>query len=270
MTLTELFTNIANAIREKKGTTESIVAENFPSEIESISGGEKTVLPDGIKFKESTFSSIDLSNADTSNITDMSNMFYSCTSLTSMDLGSNFKTSNVTTIQHMFNGCTSLTSVNFNNFNAQNITSMGSAFSGCTALTSVNFGNIDTSNVTSMQMTFDNCTSLRTINMSNINTSNITSVRGLFYNCSNLAEIDISNFDLHKCTGSQSLNNMFGGCTSLTNASLNSILKAISTAKISRIYKKLKNIGLKEEQATTCTTLSNWAECEAAGWATGY
>lgn len=150
MTLTELFTNIANAIREKKGTTEKIVAENFPSEIESISGGEKTVLPDGTKFKESTFSSIDLSNADTSNITDMSNMFYSCTSLTSMDLGSNFKTSNVTTIQHMFNGCTSLTSVNFNNFNTQNITNMGSVFNGCTALTSVNFGNIDTSNITNM------------------------------------------------------------------------------------------------------------------------
>lgn len=32
-----LFTNIANSIREKKGTTESIVADNFPEEISSIS-----------------------------------------------------------------------------------------------------------------------------------------------------------------------------------------------------------------------------------------
>lgn len=42
-TLTELFTNIANAIRSKKGTTEPINAQNFASEIESIevgSGGE--------------------------------------------------------------------------------------------------------------------------------------------------------------------------------------------------------------------------------------
>lgn len=270
MTLTELFTNIANAIREKKGTTESIVAEDFPSEIESISGGEETVLPDGIKFKESTFSSIDLSNADTSNITDMSNMFYGCASLTSMDLGSNFKTSNVTTIQHMFYGCTSLTSINFNNFNTQNITSMGSMFYGCTALTSVNFGNINTSNVTNLNMLFFSCTSLRTVNMSNIDTSSVTNIRGLFNLCSNLTEIDISNFDLQKCTSSQSLSAMFKGCTNLTNASLNSILKAISTAKIAGSYKKLKNIGLTEEQATTCTTLSNWAECEDAGWSTGY
>lgn len=36
MTLTQLFTNIANAIRSKKGTSETIVAENFPQEISSI------------------------------------------------------------------------------------------------------------------------------------------------------------------------------------------------------------------------------------------
>ena len=39
MTLTELFTAIANAIREKTGKTESIVAENFPSEIAAIQAG---------------------------------------------------------------------------------------------------------------------------------------------------------------------------------------------------------------------------------------
>ena len=38
MTLNELFTAIANAIRSKKGTSESIVATDFPDEIESISG----------------------------------------------------------------------------------------------------------------------------------------------------------------------------------------------------------------------------------------
>lgn len=39
MTLIELFTAIANAIREKTGKTESIVAENFPSEIAAIEAG---------------------------------------------------------------------------------------------------------------------------------------------------------------------------------------------------------------------------------------
>lgn len=44
-----LFTAIANAIRAKKGTTDTIVADNFPSEIESISSQpslqSKTVSP---------------------------------------------------------------------------------------------------------------------------------------------------------------------------------------------------------------------------------
>lgn len=42
MTLTQLFTNIANAIRTKKGTSEKINAENFPNEIESIVVGTDT------------------------------------------------------------------------------------------------------------------------------------------------------------------------------------------------------------------------------------
>lgn len=38
-TLTELFTNIANAIRNKKGTSEKIKASDFPGEIENLSSG---------------------------------------------------------------------------------------------------------------------------------------------------------------------------------------------------------------------------------------
>lgn len=42
MTLTQLFTAIANAIRAKKGTIGTIVAENFPTEIQSIQTGIDT------------------------------------------------------------------------------------------------------------------------------------------------------------------------------------------------------------------------------------
>ena len=46
----------------------------------------------------------DLSNFDTSNVTNMEGMFYECYSLISIDL-SNFETSNVTNMAGMFHGC---------------------------------------------------------------------------------------------------------------------------------------------------------------------
>lgn len=42
MTLTQLFTNIANAIRTKTESSETIKAEDFPTEIASITTGVDT------------------------------------------------------------------------------------------------------------------------------------------------------------------------------------------------------------------------------------
>lgn len=47
MVLTELFTNIANAIRSKDGTTKPIIASEFPQRILSISNNEKNIYNDG-------------------------------------------------------------------------------------------------------------------------------------------------------------------------------------------------------------------------------
>lgn len=50
MTLTELFSNIANAIRSKTGGTSSIKAEDFPAAISGISAGvEGGIIPLGTK-----------------------------------------------------------------------------------------------------------------------------------------------------------------------------------------------------------------------------
>ena len=51
--------------------------------------------------------SFDLSNFDTSNVTNMGGMFNSCNYLTSLDLSS-FDTSKVTNMYRMFNGCNKL------------------------------------------------------------------------------------------------------------------------------------------------------------------
>ena len=102
---------------------------------------------------------IDLSNFDTSKVTDMGSMFYDCSSLSSIDL-SNFNTSKVTDMGGMFSGCSSLSSIDLSNFNTSKVTDMGLMFSGCSSLFSLNFFNFNTSNVTDMEHMFKGCSSL--------------------------------------------------------------------------------------------------------------
>ena len=71
----------------------------------------------------SGLTSLDLSNLDTSNVTDMYRMFYNCSGLTSLDL-SNFDTSKVTNMGGMFQGCYGLTSLDLSNFNTSKVTNM--------------------------------------------------------------------------------------------------------------------------------------------------
>ena len=106
--------------------------------------------------------SLNLSNFDTSKVTDMSNMFYVCRALTSLDL-SNFNTSNVTDMSSMFDSCSKLTSLNLSNFNTSNVTNMGYMFYNCSKLTSLNLSSFDMSKVTSTSGMLSYCSALTTI-----------------------------------------------------------------------------------------------------------
>ena len=64
---------------------------------------------------------------DTSNVTNMSYMFYQMRALTELDLSS-FDTSNVTNMAHMFMYMSNLERLNLANFNTQKVTSMVSMF----------------------------------------------------------------------------------------------------------------------------------------------
>ena len=66
-------------------------------------------------------------------------MFDGCSSLTSLDLSS-FNTSNVTDMGEMFALCEKLTSLDLFGFNTSNVTDMGYMFVGCEKLKQVTFG----------------------------------------------------------------------------------------------------------------------------------
>lgn len=63
---------------------------------------------------------------------------------------------------------------------------------------------------------------------------------------------------------------MFYNCIKLSDESLNNILAMCANATSYTDTKTLERIGLTSEQATKCTTLSNYSAFTAAGWTTGY
>ena len=78
-----------------------------------------------------------IENIDTSNVTNMSNMFNGCNKLTTVPL---FDTSNVTNMSDMFNGCRQLTTVPLSD--TSNVGNMDNMFSDCIKLTEVWIKNI--------------------------------------------------------------------------------------------------------------------------------
>ncbi|EHL5041481.1 InlB B-repeat-containing protein [Listeria monocytogenes] len=104
----------------------------------------------GSLFWNSVATSLDLSNLDTSNVTEMRTMFSHCAA-TSLDV-SNFDTSNVTDMEAMFYDCAA-TSLDLSNFDTSNVTEMRTMF--CySAVTSLDLSNFDTSNAITLDMLY--------------------------------------------------------------------------------------------------------------------
>ena len=77
---------------------------------------------------------------------DLSSMFRDCSLLTSIDF-SNYNTENVTNMFNMFSDCSSLTSIDLSKFNTDNVTDMCSMFYGCSSLSSIDLTKFNTNNV---------------------------------------------------------------------------------------------------------------------------
>lgn len=161
---------------------------------------------------------IDLSNFDTSKVTNMQDLFSHCTSLVYLNI-ENFNTLNVTDMGGMFYYCESFTSLDLSMFDTSNVTSMQRMFGHCYALTSIDLSSFNTSKVTSMYHMFLGCNSLESIDLSNFDTLNVASMNAMFTKCYALKELDLSNFNTSKVTN---MDNMFQYCTSLTNLNISS------------------------------------------------
>ena len=139
--------------------------------------------------------------------------FFDCENLTSIKgIKENINTSEVTDMSEMFGGCGSLTSLDVSGFNTDKVTNMGGMFSGCSNLSNLNVSGFNTENVTDMSFMFDGCANLSSIDVSGFKTDNVTDMWGMFLDCENLTSLDVSGFNTEKVTD---MMEMFRDCETL-------------------------------------------------------
>ena len=125
------------------GSVVAYVDTNSDGTYKLVLGGiNGIVAPTSLSNFVSAFTNIkqfSLSCLDTSKVTDMSDMFLNCSSLTSVNL-SNFDTSNVVNMSGMFEGCRSLTNLDLSSFNTTKVTNMNRMFAICSGMQSIKVG----------------------------------------------------------------------------------------------------------------------------------
>jgi hypothetical protein len=145
-----------------------------------------------------------------------------------------------------------------------NVTMMNSAFSTNPELLYVADG-MDLSNCTRAQNVLSACMQLVTAPKF-LNTGKVTSFWAAFEGDTALVNVPL--YDTNSCTN---MGYMFNDCPNLSDESLNNILQmCTNTSRSYSDIKTLARVGLTSEQATKCTTLSNYSAFTAAGWTTGY
>ena len=157
-------------------------------------------------------------------VINMCRMFRGCYKLATLDL-SNFDTSNVTDMSWMFSSCSSLAALILsnndmiiNNFNTSKVEDMKGMFHYCSNLTSLDLSSFDTSKVKDMEVMFAECSNLTTLDISNFDTSNVKNMWHMFYDCPKLTTIK-GVIDMKSCTD-DNYDGMFKWCTKLRDVKI--------------------------------------------------
>lgn len=235
---------------------------------------------------------IDLSQFDFRQATDLNGFFNNCEALENITFGSSFTTQNVTSMSGMFNGCKSLSNIDLSKFDTRNVESMYGMFSGCTNLESIDLSTFNTENVRTMngmfsgdtklreidlstftnphledlEMTFRYCTNLETVIFGiDFKTTMCVNFRGLFEGCNSLKTIDLSMFDTNLA---KDLSYMFFACQSLETIDLKNF-KTRHVESIERMFEdcqQLKKLDISNFEAGEYLSLNTEFSTGAPGF----
>lgn len=249
-TLGNFLTDVASAIKTKKGSQTAIQASNFDTEIINLPSGEVDINWGIIGYSASPQA--------VHNIYDYSK-----------DIYDNWDANNPV----KFTGNTNLQVMPF--VDTSKMTSMQDMFSGCTNLTDV--PNLDTSSSTTFRAMFNNCTNLKTIDISGYDTSQWEigvkgSLKETFKNCTSLESVNFGDFTTTTFNPyTNNIYNMFYNCPNLNDTTLNDALRVaiIAGQYMQQSEKKLSYLGFSSSLSTQWNkfpTLSNWQDFLDAGW----
>lgn len=245
--LHDYLSDLADAIREKKGTTDPINAQDFSEEIRSIAAGGSgwTGHADVEGLKAIGWTDEDIAyyqkygvnwneeEDEYHKVSDDNKALYGVLTINNISEYAErivylpkINTSSSTTLSDKFYGCYSMVAIPM--LDTSKVTIMRGAFYYCYSL--VTIPPLDTSKVTTMSSMFYSCYSLTHIPQ--LDTSNVTDMSSMFYYCYSLT--DIPQIDMSKVTTTSS---MFNNCRSLVSVkSLNTSNVATAGSMFSNCY----------------------------------
>lgn len=196
------------------GTNRSVTSdENGYFELD-LTGGTLTSLRE--MFSNNTSLTDVTLDIDTSQATDMYDMFYNCQNVTTINGLDTLDTSNVTNMGRLFFNCNKWENFeDVSGWDTGSVTDMDGVFLSCNKITDLDFlSGWDTSSVTTMYGMFDSCGGLVDVTgISGWDTSSVTAFDFMFSTCSNLTSVDVNGWDMSSVV---TINNMFFDCNSLT------------------------------------------------------
>ena len=155
-------------------------------------------------------------NLNTSEVIDISGMFYECRKLSSISDISKWKTSKIRDMNSMFKGCSLLLNLSdISKWDTSQVTDMSYMFAGCSSLLTLpDISKWNIINVTDTSCMFEGCSSLSYFpDISQWNTSNINYMSDMFKGCSSLSTLpDISKWNISNVAF---MNDIFRECLSL-------------------------------------------------------
>ena len=264
-TIVELLTDVADAIREKKGSNEPINAQNFANEIKNLPSGSAPRWTghadveglkaigwddDDIAYYQEHGVNWNEEDDEYHKVSDDNKALYGVLTINNI---SSYKlrivylpkidTSNFKSLYNVFNGCGALVAIP--KLDTHNVTKMDIMFVNCYSL--VTIPPLDTQNVTNMSRMFEGCSALKTIPL--LDTHNVTNMSSMFNGCSAL--VDIPNLN----TGSvANIGQMFNSCFSLISVPPLDTQKVTDMNRFCQAARSLKNVSALDASGNNDTT----------------